>query len=85
MFQDQCISITDLRKNTTKCLQNLEKNEKFIFINNKPVAVIIDINQYEQNFHKPSLIELPKTEISTNIKKLAEETQKMNSSEFINI
>lgn len=85
MLQDQCISVTDLRKRTTQCLQNLKKGAKYIFINNKPVAVILDINLYEEQFRKPELMELPESEITPEIQKLAKEAREMNSSEFVNI
>lgn len=85
MLQNQCISITDLRKHTSQCLHNLKKGEKYVFINNKPVAVIIDINVYEDHFTKPKLIELPEEEITPEIKKMAEEASEMDSSEFMNI
>ena len=85
MFKDQCISVTDLRKDTTKCLENLNKGEKYIFINNKPSAVIIDINIYEDQCCRPKLMELPEEEITPEIEKLAKETEEMDSSEFINI
>lgn len=47
MLSKQCISITDLRTKTNECLQDLEIAEKYIFINNKPVAVIMDVAQFE--------------------------------------
>ncbi len=48
MLKNQCISVTDLRLNTKKCLENLKKHEKIVFVNNKPVAALIDIGEYEQ-------------------------------------
>jgi hypothetical protein len=57
MLSKQCISITDLRTKTSECLQDLGKSEKYIFINNKPVAVLMDVTQFEDwqtafDFHK---------------------------------
>lgn len=85
MLQDQCISVTDLRKNTKKCIGDLKKFEKYIFINNKPVAVLIDIHAYENFCANIRLKELPITEVDPKIKQMSQETRKMNSSEFINI
>ncbi len=47
MIKEQCISITDLRKNATMYLGSLKK-PKYIFVNNKPKAVLIDIDEYEK-------------------------------------
>ena len=47
MLSKQCISITDLRTKTSECLQDLQVAEKYIFINNKPVAVLMDVTQFE--------------------------------------
>ena len=53
MLKNQCISVTELRLNTKKHLEDLQKadlkhKEKFIFVNNKPVAVLMDIELYEK-------------------------------------
>ncbi|HBB04907.1 TPA: hypothetical protein DCZ39_08795 [Patescibacteria group bacterium] len=45
MLSQQIISITDLRTNTTKVLNSL--GVKYIFVNNKPKSVIMDIKKYE--------------------------------------
>ena len=47
MLREQCISITDLRTKRNACLENLQTAEKYIFINNKPVAVLMDITKFE--------------------------------------
>jgi len=47
MIKEQCISITDLRKNATTYLGSLKK-PKYIFVNNKPKAVLMDIDEYEK-------------------------------------
>ena len=31
LLSDKCISVTDLRTNTKKCLDDLQTNEKYIF------------------------------------------------------
>ena len=48
MLADQCVSITDLRFKTKECLSDLWRHEKYVFINNKPVAVLVDIAQFEK-------------------------------------
>jgi len=47
MISDQCISITDLKKNMNAYVKDLWK-EKIIFVKNKPVAVLMDVNKYEE-------------------------------------
>lgn len=85
MFTDQCISITNLRNQTKKCLEGLEQEPKYIFINNKPVAVIIDIVVYEKNFAKPQLIELKKSEVDETTKKKAAIAKKTKKSDLMDI
>jgi len=49
MITDKVISISDLRTNATKIINDLPKsNEKYIFVHNKPKAVLIDIDLYEK-------------------------------------
>lgn len=85
MLQDQCISVTDLRTKTKDCLENLGKEPKYIFINNRPIAVILDINFYENYFLKPELIELNYDEVDETVKTQAESAKKSKKSDLINI
>lgn len=85
MFQDQCISVTELRTNTKDCLENLEKEPKYIFINNRPIAVLLDINAYEAHFMKPELLELEQDEVDENLLKQAKQAKKSKKSDLINI
>lgn len=48
MLANQCVSITDLRFKTKECLAGLWRHEKYVFINNKPVAVLVDIAKFEK-------------------------------------
>ena len=48
MLRNQCISITDLRTKTKECLDDLTKYEKYVFVNNKPVAVLMDVTMFEK-------------------------------------
>lgn len=81
MFKDQCISVTDLRTRTKECLEDLGKEPKYIFINNNPVAVLLDIDEYEDFFSKPQLIELEKNETGTELKKRALAARKIKNIE----
>lgn len=45
MLSQQIISITDLRTNTAKVLNST--GIKYVFVNNKPKSVIMDIKKYE--------------------------------------
>ena len=85
MLKDQCISVTDLRTNTKKCLAGLGKEPKYIFINNNPIAVLLDISEYEEIFLKPQLVELSKDEVSTELKNKALAAKKIKKANLINI
>lgn len=85
MITDQCISVTDLRTNTKQCIDKLKEGEKYIFINNKPKAVLMDIEMYEKLFNGYILKELPREEVSDNLQKKADKVRKMKSSEFVNL
>lgn len=85
MLKDHCISVTDLRKHTKQCLENLGGFEKYIFVNNKPIAVLLDIDLFEEYFFRPQLIELSENELTPEIKKKVRESKKMKKSDFISI
>lgn len=84
MIKDQCISVTDLRTNTKQCLQETRKGPKYVFVNNKPVAVILNIDEYESNF-KPALFELSNDEITTSLKKAALKAQKTPKKDLLDL
>lgn len=45
MITDQCISVTDLKRDTKSILSSLKiDGPKIVFVNNKPVAVLKDIS-----------------------------------------
>lgn len=85
MFKDQCISITDLRTKTKECLEDLEREPKYVFVNNKPIAVLLDINEYEIAFMKPELKELSIKEVDHSILKAAASARKAKKSELVNL
>ena len=47
MLTDQCVSVTDLRKHANIYIDTIKK-PKFVFVNNQPKAVLLDIKMYEQ-------------------------------------
>ena len=57
MIKEQCISVTDLKRDTKNILASLKGHwPKVIFINNRPVAVLTDIDEtdltiQEEDFH----------------------------------
>lgn len=55
MLTDQCVSVTDLKKNMNSYVKDLRK-DKIIFVNNAPVAVLIDIKKYEKMMHEGNLL-----------------------------
>lgn len=85
MLQDQCISVTDLRTKTKECLEGLDDQPKYIFINNRPIAVILNIHEYEEHFMKPELVELNKDEVSDGLLKRAAAARKLKRANLINI
>ncbi|MFA4891633.1 MAG: hypothetical protein WC604_04805 [Candidatus Gracilibacteria bacterium] len=85
MLKDQCISVTDLRTETKKCLENLEKEPKYIFINNEPIAVLMDIVQYEDHFLRPKLVELKENEVDKTTKRQASKAKKSRKEDLVDI
>ena len=51
MLTDQCVSVTDLKKNMNSYVKDL-KRDKIIFVNNIPVAVLMDVKKYEKMMHE---------------------------------
>lgn len=84
-FTDKCISVTDLRMKTKECLSNLNEGERYIFVNNKPTAVLVDINIFEKLQSPIELRELSSKEISPSLKKKIKVSQNLPKSAFINL
>ena len=57
MLTDQCVSVTDLKKNMNAYVKDLKK-DKIIFVNNAPVAVLIDIKKYEKIMHEGNFLNI---------------------------
>ncbi len=85
MTKSQCISVTQLRTETKKCLEGVEDEPKYVFVNNQPIAVIINIDDYENLCKYTELKELDENGISNKLRKEADNAKKMKKSELINI
>lgn len=85
MLKDQCISVTELRTKTKKCLENVDKMPKYVFFNNHPIAVLLGISEYEERFLNPHLIELPANEVGSNIAIQARKAKKAKKAELVNL
>ncbi len=46
MFADQCVSVSDLRKNISHYVKEVKQWPKIIFANNRPIAVLTSIDSY---------------------------------------
>jgi prevent-host-death family protein len=57
MLTDQCVSVTDLKKNMNAYVKDLRK-DKIIFVNNTPVAVLIDIKKYEKMIREGNFLNI---------------------------
>lgn len=84
MFKERCISVTELRTRTKKCLQGLRKRPKYVFVNNRPVAVLLDIDEFE-TLAKPDLLELSKEEVSDSLRRQAASARKTPKDELLDI
>lgn len=84
MIKDQCVSVTDLRTKTKECLEGLDVNAKYIFMNNKPIAVLVDVDEYEEMF-TTDLIEMPEDELTPELIAMAEEARNTPKDELLNI
>ena len=57
MLTDQCVSVTDLKKNMNAYVKDL-KRDKIIFVNNAPVAVLMDVKKYEKMMHEGNFLNI---------------------------
>ena len=57
MITDQCVSVTDLKKDMNAIIKDL-KREKIIFVNNTPVAVLMDVRKYEKILWEKDIINI---------------------------
>jgi hypothetical protein len=85
MFQDRCVSITDLRTRTKECLSSLEKKPKYVFVNNKPVAVLLGIQDFERSFDPIDFHQLSKQEVSPALLHAATRARKTKKQDLVNL
>lgn len=85
MFKEQCISVTDLRTKTKECLDGVTQAPKYIFINNRPIAVLMSLRIYEGRFTEPRLVELSENAVSAPMKKRAASARRAKKSSLMNI
>ena len=57
MITDQCVSVTDLKKDMNAIIKDLRK-EKIIFVNNAPIAVLMDVRKYEKLLQEKDLVSI---------------------------
>ena len=57
MITDQCVSVTDLKKNMNAYVKDL-KRAKIIFVNNTPVAVLMDVRKYEKMIWEKNIVNI---------------------------
>jgi prevent-host-death family protein len=57
MLTDQCVSVTDLKKNMNAYVKDL-KRDKIIFVNNMPVAVLMDVKKYEKMMQEGNFLNI---------------------------
>ena len=57
MLTDQCVSVTDLKKNMNSYVKDLRR-DKIIFVNNAPVAVLMDVKKYEKIMHEGNFLNI---------------------------
>jgi len=85
MLKDQCISVTELRTKTKKCLEHIEKAPKYVFFNNHPIAVLMGISEFEGHCLNPRLMELPANEVGPALAAQAKNARKTKRSELVNL
>lgn len=84
MFKQQVVSVTDLRTKTKESLHDLKKGPKFVFSNNSPVAVLMDVEEYEMLI-RPDLFELSNEEVTDAMQAAAREALRTPKQELLNI
>ena len=57
MLTDQCISVTELKKNMNAYVKDLRR-DKIIFVNNAPVAVLMDVKKYEKMMREGNFLNI---------------------------
>lgn len=84
MLKNQRISVTDLRTKTKDCLKGLGKKPKYVFLNNRPIAVLMDIQEYEAQI-EPSLIELRSDEVTPVMLRAAARARRSKLEDLVHV
>ncbi|MBI4261964.1 hypothetical protein HY624_00370 [Candidatus Uhrbacteria bacterium] len=85
MFKEQCISVTDLRTKTKQCLDGTTQEPKYIFMNNRLIAVLMSIRTYEDRFAEPRLVELSEDVVDARMRRKAASARRVKKSNLLNI
>lgn len=87
MIASDCISISELKRSPAQIIKSLARDKKkFIFVNNKPKAMILDFELCEQLGITDEFVEfgiMDKAELSPEARIQFEESEKLDKSEFI--
>ena len=87
MIASDCISISELKKSPSQIIKSLARDKKkFIFVNNKPKAMILDFELCEQLGITDEFVEfgiVDRSSLSAETLKQIEEAEKLDPSEFI--
>lgn len=54
-------------------------------MNNRPIAVLLNIDEYEEHFSKPQLIELEHDQVGAGLRKKAMRAAKSKKSDLVNL
>jgi hypothetical protein len=85
MRANQCVSVTELAKNTSGIIRrSSEVGTQYVFVNNKPQAVILSMEQYE--IFENMIVEFGETErqnLSTDTQTMYDKAKKLPKDAFI--
>jgi hypothetical protein len=66
-------------------LANLQSRPKIILVNNKAVAALVHINDFNQKFTAPELNMLPSTAVTPTLKRQAKQARNLKKKDLINL
>jgi len=87
MIATDCISVSELKKSPSQVLKSLKQDKKkFIFVNNKPQAMILDFDFCEQLWITDDFVEfgiVDKNELSLGTQERLKKSEKIPLSEYV--
>jgi hypothetical protein len=87
MLSEQCISVTELAKNTSGIIKRaITFGTQYIFVNNKPQAVILSMKEYEA--YEKNRVEfgyVHPSELSEDTLSMIDRAKKLSKKEFIDL